>query len=195
MNKFTYLTTITDFIETFSFHNLNIFQLIIWFFIYSFLGWAMECFVIRIQNGYWENRGFSRLPFCIIYGFGVFIAVIIFSPLQYNFFALYFSCALGATLFELTTAIIMKKLFGEFWWDYNNKKFNYKGMICLESTLGWGLIGIILFGFLNFRIENFVRLLALKYSIPISIILTFSYCIDFITQFKKNLIIKEKIIK
>ena len=41
------------------------------FFLYSFLGWVMECIVIRREKGRWENRGFAHLPFCIIYGFGV----------------------------------------------------------------------------------------------------------------------------
>ena len=53
----------------FTFRGMSIGQFLIWFFIYSFLGWAMECVVIRIQLGRWENRGFARLPFCVIYGF------------------------------------------------------------------------------------------------------------------------------
>ena len=54
-------------------------------FIYSFFGWAMECIVIRKQLGYWENRGFAKLPFCVIYGFGVFIAFHIFAPIEGNY--------------------------------------------------------------------------------------------------------------
>ena len=36
---------------------------------------------------------------------------------------------------------------GELWWDYNNKPFNYRGIICLESTVAWGFyaIGIVQF--------------------------------------------------
>ena len=33
------------------------------FFLYSFLGWVMECIVIRREKGRWENRGFAHLPF------------------------------------------------------------------------------------------------------------------------------------
>lgn len=33
------------------------------FFIYSFMGWVMECIVIRREKGFWENRGFARVPF------------------------------------------------------------------------------------------------------------------------------------
>lgn len=52
-----------------TFREMNVNQLAVWFFIYSFFGWAMECIVIRKQLGYWENRGFAKLPFCVIYGF------------------------------------------------------------------------------------------------------------------------------
>ena len=35
----------------YTFHGMNMSQLALWFFIYSFCGWAMECVVIRIQLG------------------------------------------------------------------------------------------------------------------------------------------------
>ena len=65
-----------------TFRSMNISQLVIWFFIYSFLGWCMECVVIRKQLGYWENRGFAKLPFCVIYGFGTLIAFNIFKAIS-----------------------------------------------------------------------------------------------------------------
>ena len=36
------------------------------FFLYSFLGWVMECIVIRREKGVWENRGFVHSP-CLLY--------------------------------------------------------------------------------------------------------------------------------
>ena len=35
-----------------TFREMNVNQLAVWFFIYSFFGWAMECIVIRKQLGY-----------------------------------------------------------------------------------------------------------------------------------------------
>ena len=37
--------------KIFMFHGMDIFQFFVWFFIYSFLGWGMECIVIRRQKG------------------------------------------------------------------------------------------------------------------------------------------------
>ena len=54
----------------------------------------------------------------------------------------------------------MLRLFGSFWWDYTNKPFNYKGIICLESTLGWGLISVLLFAFMQNGVFAVVRRLS-----------------------------------
>ena len=114
------------------------------FFLYSFLGWVMECIVIRREKGRWENRGFAHLPFCIIYGFGAMLGFALLRPFSGNYVLLYLVGAVLATLFEYLTARLMLRLFGTFWWDYTNKPFNYKGILCLESTLGWGLIALLL---------------------------------------------------
>ena len=125
-------------------------------FIYSFCGWAMECVVIRIQLGRWENRGFAKLPFCVIYGFGVFIAYHLFQPIEHNYVALYIWGCIAATIFEYLTAQVMLRLFDEVWWDYTHKKINYKGILCLQSTLGWGFLALFIFGIFNRLVENLV---------------------------------------
>ncbi len=172
----------------FTFHDMNFYQLAVWFFIYSFLGWGMECIVIRKQKGYWENRGFAKLPFCVIYGFGTLIALNIFAPIQDNYLALYICGCIGATAFEYLTALVMLKLFGEVWWNYDHLRFNYKGILCLESTLAWGLVALLIFGFLNARIESFVLMLPMTVTRILSTVLVFSYLIDFSYHFGKRLL-------
>lgn len=174
----------------FTFRGMNISQLVVWFFIYSFFGWAMECVVIRKEKGYWENRGFAKLPFCVIYGFGTFIALNIFKPIQDNVVLLYVAGAIGATMFEYLTALLMGKLFGEVWWDYSDKKFNYKGVLCLESTIGWGFLALFIFGFLNYRVENFVMSMNERMVMLLSFALCLSYFIDFSYHFIHSLIHK-----
>lgn len=174
----------------FTFRGMNVSQIIVWFFIYSFFGWAMECVVIRKEKGYWENRGFAKLPFCVIYGFGTFIALNIFKPIQDNVVLLYIAGAIGATIFEYLTALLMGKLFGEVWWDYTDKKYNYKGVLCLESTVAWGFLALFIFGFLNCRVEKFVMSLNERIVMFLSFALCLSYFIDFSYQFIHSLIHK-----
>ncbi len=169
-----------------NFNDMTLNQVIVWFFIYSFLGWCMECCVIRKELGYWENRGFAKLPFCIIYGFGCLAAFIMFAPFQGNVLALFIAGAVGGTAFEYLTARVMIKLFGELWWNYDHKKFNYKGILCLESSIGWGLICILLYFIVNSRIKGLVFMMSTKVIIPLSYILVIAYAVDFIRQFHKS---------
>ncbi len=171
----------------YSFRGMDMCQLAVWFFIYSFLGWGMECIVIRKQLGYWENRGFAKLPFCVIYGFGVFIAFNTFSPIENNYPAIYAAGCICATAFEYMTARIMLKLFGEVWWNYDHERFNYKGILCLKSTLGWGVLALIIFGFLNAVIENMVHAMDERLVSVIGPMLTICYLIDFSYHFFRRL--------
>lgn len=169
------------------FRGMTIGQLAIWFFIYSFLGWMMECIVIRIQLGRWENRGFAKMPFCVIYGFGVLIAFNIFKPIENNFLALFAFGSICATAFEFLTAQVMLKLFGEVWWNYDHLPFNYKGILCLESSIGWGIIAVLLFGFVNLFIESLVILINPQIAAVVGGVLTLAYLVDFSLNFTKKL--------
>ena len=88
--------------------------------------------------------------------FGAVGAAVLLRPVSDDMVKLYFASMLMATTMELITAKIMIRLFGAFWWDYSKKRCNYKGIICLESSLGWGLLGIIFFRILNVQVQNTV---------------------------------------
>lgn len=178
-------------LEFLSVDGMNLFQMIVWIFIYSFLGWAMECVVIRRERGYWENRGFAKLPFCIIYGLAIFAAFHIFKPIQDNMILLYFVGAISATAVEYLTGIMMMKLFGELWWDYTNKKFNYKGILCLESTIGWGFVALFVFGFLNIRVESLIMSMPERVVMYLSILLAGAYSVDFVYHFVYSILHKD----
>ncbi|MEG0918923.1 MAG: putative ABC transporter permease [Anaerovoracaceae bacterium] len=111
---------------------------------FSFLGWAMECIVIKKELGYWENRGFAKAPFCAIYGFGIMILYPVINQFSNNLWVLFILGSLIATLFEYLVAIGMNKMFDRVWWDYTHKSYNYKGILCLESTIGWGVGTIVI---------------------------------------------------
>lgn len=153
------------------------------FFIYSFFGWIMECIVIFIQEKDIVNRGFIRGPFCTIYGAGALSIYFLLSPFKNNVFILFVSGVLLATAIEYITAILMTKLFGDFWWDYDNKPFNYKGILCLESSLAWGFLTVVLFKFLQPFVSYIISLYSPQIGrIFISLIFVV-YCIDFSTSF------------
>lgn len=159
-------------------------------FLYSFMGWCMECVVIRREKGAWENRGFVKSPLCIIYGFGAMLGYALLRPFSGNYIVLYVVGAIAATIFEYLTAVLMLRLFGEFWWDYTNKPFNYKGIICLESTLGWGLISVLLFAFMQNGVFHVVRCLPALLGKVFAAVLVAQYVADFAFSVRRALHIK-----
>jgi len=179
---------ITSYVDiNFHFLGMRFSSFMLWIFIYSFLGWCMECIVIRRQLGYWENRGFVKLPFCIIYGIGCAIAIPMFAPIRNNIILLYFFGAFAATMFEFLTAKVMQKLFGKIWWDYSHLRYNYKGILCLESTLGWGCLAVFIVGFFNDILVVDINKLNSTFVLYISSALVILYVIDFGFHFYKSI--------
>ena len=88
----------------------------------------------------------------------------------------------------------MLKLFGEVWWDYNEKPCNYQGIICLESTIAWGFYAIIIITFLHSRILGFVDKYSMEWGIrackTVMILVTVDYVIKLMNIFHVSL--KEK---
>lgn len=131
------------------FFGMDVFHILTAFLIYCILGWVVESIYMSFCNKKVTNRGFAKGPYCPIYGFGAVLGYIILSPLKGNVIVLYLAGAFLATTFEFLVAVAMKKIFGLVWWDYSDKPFNYKGIICLESTIAWGFYAIIIVFFLH----------------------------------------------
>lgn len=170
---------------------MTIFHMINWFFMFSLMGYMLECTVLTFENKMPVlNRGFGHGPFCIIYGFGAMGACIFLRFVADSTITLYFATMIMATTMELITAHLMIRMFGSFWWDYSKKPFNYKGIICLESSLAWGFLGIFFFRFLNVFVHNLVSYVpeAIEKRLAISLVvfylLDFAYCVR--EQLKKS---------
>ncbi len=159
-------------------------MLVLAFFVYSFCGYILECIVLSLEHKKLVvNRGFvKRLPFCIIYGFGGFIGYALLSPLQHSWVALFIAGALAATAFEFFVAKLQLRLFGSFWWDYHNKPFNYKGILCLESTIGWGFAALIIIKFMHHAVVRTVSRTPASLMAPLAVLLLILYFLDFIAS-------------
>lgn len=158
------------------------------FFTFSFLGYLLECIVLTLDNRQFVyNRGFGHGPFCIIYGFGALGAAVLLAPLSGSMFTLYIGSMVMATAMELVTAKVMIRLFGSFWWDYSKKRFNYKGIVCLESSLGWGLLGIVFYRVLNASVQGVVLRVPGRMSRILAVALLIFYLADFCYSFRAEL--------
>lgn len=165
------------------FLKIDVFYFLNCFFIYSFLGWVFECIVIAFQEKSIENRGFVKGPFCTIYGAGALGVYYFLQPLSENLVVLFLVGAFLATMLEIVIARLMTYLFGYFWWDYNNRPFNYRGVICLESSLCWGAMTVATFMFFQPLIESIVNVYYNSVGKVVATVALIAYCIDFSTSF------------
>ena len=159
---------------------MDIYYFINLFFGYSLFGYVLECLVLSVEHRKpITNRGFVRLPFCIIYGFGAVGAYLFLEPFTYNLLVLAIASSALATAMEFVTAKVMIRLFGYFWWDYSNKKFNYNGIICLESSIGWGILGVFFFCCMDEFAKKQIHRIPEQICKPLAIFILVAYVIDF----------------
>ena len=169
----------------------DVYHLIAAFIIYSVLGWFVESVYMSFCNHRLTNRGFAKGPFCPIYGFGAVIGYLVLNPLSDHYVTLYLTGAFLATTFEYLVGIMMQKLLGEVWWDYTEKPMNYKGIICLESTIAWGFYAVIITMFLHERVLHLIDAMDMAYGrilcIVILAIVTVDYLIRLYLLFKTSI--------
>ena len=111
---------------------------------YSFLGWIAEVSYVLIRERSLQNRGFLTGPFVPIYGFGAIALILLVLPYIDNPFLVFLaSLAITSTL-EFVTHLVLDKVFHIKLWDYSDRRFNLRGRICLENSLLFGTLGLLL---------------------------------------------------
>ena len=151
----------------------TVFEWLLFFYTYSFLGWVFESCYVSIRKKRWVNRGFLKGPFLPIYGGGAVMMLFVSYPFKENLILTFFSGAVGATLLELVTGMLLEAIFKVRYWDYSNQKFNYKGHICLSSTIAWGFLTI---GMNEVLHPGIIGILALLPERPVRIVMGLVTC-------------------
>ena len=130
----------------------NVVDLVLLFFIYSFLGWCMEVVLKYIQYRRFINRGFFTGPWLPIYGSGAALITLAIGGVS-RFDASYgttfvISFALCGTL-EYLASYFMEKRFHARWWDYSSKPMNLNGRVWIGNLILFGLAGVLVVNVAN----------------------------------------------
>lgn len=123
------------------------FDILLYFIIYSFLGWILESIYRSFCEKKIVNTGFLIGPFCPIYGTGAIIMIVMMGWLKGRIVEIFFISVFVLTAWEYVVGICLEKIFKTKYWDYSNNKFNFQGRICLTNSIFWGLLGV---GFINY---------------------------------------------
>lgn len=143
----------------------EIIKIIFYFFLYSFLGWAMESIYLSFGQRKWVNTGFLYGPFCPIYGFGAVVLYVLLIKLQGKPLIIFLAGFVVLSIWEYFVGFLLEKLFKTKYWDYSNNRFNINGRVCLLNSIYWGFLSIFFIEIWNPIIEMQVA------KVPDSIIL------------------------
>ncbi len=171
--------------------NYNPPQWLFLFYFYSFCGWCWESVYVSVLEKRVVNRGFMRGPFLPLYGCGGIMMLVVSKPFYDNFLLVYIAGCIGATVLEYLTGVIMETLFKVRYWTYDHKKFNYKGYICLESSLFWGVCTVVFSHFLQLPIEKVLLMLPMGFVSVTTTVLTMLVSCDFMIAFKTALELRD----
>lgn len=142
----------------------NVQKIIVYFFIYAFLGWSLEVIYAMYVERTFVNRGFLFGPICPIYGFGALILIGSLRNVKGNKILKFIIAVIAFSVFEYIVSYILEVLFNQRWWDYSNDILNLNGRISILYSLVWGILGIIF----TEKLHPFVRKKVEKLSLSIS---------------------------
>lgn len=135
------------------------YELLLNFFVYGFLGWCTEVAFAAAKERKFVNRGFLNGPICPIYGIGVTVVVTVLMPYKDQIIPLYLWSVLLVTVLEGLTGYLLEKLFHHRWWDYTGMPLNIGGHVCLLFSVIWGVTCVAIVHFVHPMIAKILSFL------------------------------------
>ena len=132
-------------------------SLFLYFILYSFLGWVMETCYCSIVEQRLVARGFLYGPICPIYGGGVVLMILFFTPLKQNLVLFYVVAVAVMTSWEYLVGWVLEAATHVKYWDYSQFRFNLKGRVCLWVALTWGVLSYLVIFFIHPPIQELVE--------------------------------------
>ncbi|PKM93174.1 MAG: hypothetical protein CVU84_17145 [Firmicutes bacterium HGW-Firmicutes-1] len=143
-----------------------IIDFILFFALYSFIGWVLETIFASALQRKFINRGFLIGPFTPIYGFSAILIILLLvwiSISEQNALITLIKNILLSTLMvttlEFITGYLLEKIFHSKWWDYSDNFLNFKGYICFKYSILWGVLAFALIQIVHPFMEQFIYLL------------------------------------
>lgn len=172
-------------------HAYYLTQWILFFFIYSFIGWVWESCYVSARKHQWVNRGFLHGPMLPIYGSGALVILISTIGVRENPWLIFLFGMLAATVLEYITGAVMEKMFHVRYWDYSRQKLNLNGYICVSSSLCWGVFSVLLVRAVHIPVERAVLDIPLFITDGAALVLTVIMTVDLTQSFNEAMDLKQ----
>lgn len=164
--------------------NISFSDFVLYFMLYSCLGWICEVIYCSIPTKKFVNRGFLAGPYCPIYGFGALIILFLLQPFKGNPLLLFVFAVIATTMLEYVTSWAMEALLGIRLWDYSNRKMNLNGRICIKNSLIFGVLGVIVTYLVHPLTSQLVIGIGSEYKRVIALLLLATIAVDFVLTLK-----------
>lgn len=165
------------------------------FYFYCMFGWCFESTYVSLKDRHLTNRGFLRGPWLPLYGSGAILVLWLTLPFRDTPVLVYLVGALGATVLEYVTGETMVRWFRVRYWDYSNQKFQYKGHICLSSSIAWGFLSLLMVYVVHKPVERFVFLLHEEVVSVLTFGITVCIVYDFSNAFRRAMDVRALLIR
>ena len=161
----------------------SLFNLILLFFAYAFLGWCIEVTLKYFQFHRFINRGFLTGPWLPIYGSGaalITIAVKGLSPLESSVGTTFMVSFILCGVVEYMTSFVLEKRFHARWWDYSQKPMNLHGRVWIGNLILFGLGGVLIVEMINPLLLRLSGHLSFRLRETLAIILSSIFTADYV---------------
>ncbi len=134
------------------------------FFIYSILGYFLETLVAVVTKTNFRS-GILSFWWTPVYGIGavtiLFISKYLFKNLHMNRFLetiiMFFVVGVVLSFIEALGGVLIEKIFGEVFWNYDNHKYHIGHYISLEMSLIWGASSVVFVYIINPLLKGLIK--------------------------------------
>ena len=117
------------------------------------IGWIYEVALAFLYGFGFVNRGFLFGPYLPVYGFGGLILFVslggvmekrrYIKKIPVTPLIVFLLIVLITTVIEYLTGYVLELLFARRWWDYSHYSFNLNGRVCLNTSVRFGIGGMV----------------------------------------------------
>ena len=141
------------------------------FTLYSFCGFLLEvAFARLVGHPKRDRKCLLLLPLCPVYGAGGVI-ILILSRLGSGVVWVMGVGFLAATASELLFGAFYRYILGVEFWDYRHLPWNLGGLVCLEFSLYWAGLALVLVYVLHPWVAQVIALIPPGWTAPAAIVL------------------------
>jgi len=138
---------------------------VLWYFvIFSILGIIIETVYCYVTTGLLESRkGLIWGPFCPVYGVSAAILLIVLNPhRKKNIVWIFIYGFIIGSVLEYILSYGLEAVYGIRFWDYGYVRLNLNGRICIQYSIYWGILSILLIKVFQPVIDRLISKINLK---------------------------------